>query len=168
MAAADKIRHLIDALSRRLDLSDANARIGLEFQPDAVELEQRRPPRFAHATLYALLAFVVIGLLWASFSKMDMIVVAQGRLVTTAPTFVVQSLETAVVRSIDVRVGQFVKKGDTVATLDPTFAVADAAQTHQRIASLDTEIRRLESEMSGKPFVAKPPQEEELLQADMY
>jgi len=168
MAATDKIRQLIDALGGKLNLSDSDARIGLEFQPDAVELEQRQPPRLAHATLYTLLAFVVIGLLWASFSKMDMIVVAQGRLVTTAPTFVVQSLETAVVRSIDVRVGQYVKKGDTVVTLDPTFAVADAAQTRQRIASLDAEIRRLEAEMNSKPFAAKPSQEEELLQAEMY
>jgi hemolysin D len=148
MAAADKIRRLIAALGNWSGSSGANARLSNEFQPDAVELEQRPPPRIAHATLYALLAFIATGLVWASFSKVDMIVVAQGRLVSTAQTFVIQSLETAVVRSIDVRVGQTVKKGETVATLDPTFAVADAAQTKQRIASLDAEIRRLVAEMN--------------------
>ena len=168
MAAADKIRRLIDAVGRKLDPLDASTRVGLEFQPDAVELEQRPPPRVAHATLYGLLTFVVVGLLWASFSKVDTIVTAQGRLVTTAQTFVVQSLETSVVRSIDVRVGQTVKKGETVATLDPTFAVADAAQTKQRIASLEAEIRRLEAEMNEKPFVARTTQEDEVLQANMY
>lgn len=142
--------------------------ISLEFQPDAVELEQRPPPRLAHATLYALLAFLVIGVLWASFSKVDMIVVAQGRLVSSAQTFVVQSLETAVVRSVDVRVGQTVKKGETVATLDPTFAVADVSQVRQRISSLDAEIRRLEAESNEKPYTSKSAQEDDVLQASLY
>lgn len=168
MAAADKIRRLIEASGRKLDSADTHAQISREFQSDAVELEQRPPPRLAHATLYVLLAFIVVGVLWASFSKMDMIVVAQGRLVTTAQTFVVQSLETAVVRSIDVRVGQAVKKGDTVATLDPTFAVADVSQVRQRIASLDGEIRRLEAEMNDKPFIPNASQQEDLLQASMF
>ncbi|MEO7726301.1 MAG: HlyD family type I secretion periplasmic adaptor subunit, partial [Burkholderiales bacterium] len=168
MGAADKIRRLITAPSRWFGQHDANARLSNEFQPDAVELEQKPPPRLAHATLYALLAFVIIGVLWASFSKVDMIVIAQGRLVSTAQTFVVQSLETAVVRSIDVRVGQVVKKGETVATLDPTFAIADVSQVRQRIVSLDAEIRRLEAEMNEKPFSARTRDEDELLQASMY
>lgn len=168
MAAANPIRRLIDAVTRRFDPLDEHARIGLEFQPDAVELEQRPPPRLAHATLYALLAFVLVGILWATFSHVDTIVTAQGRLITTAQTFVVQSLETAVVRSIDVRVGQTVKKGDTVATLDPTFAVADVSQVRQRIGSLESEIRRLEAEMNGKPFAARSSQEDEVIQASMY
>ncbi len=168
MATANPIRRLIDAVTRRFDPLDEHARIGLEFQPDAVELEQRPPPRLAHATLYALLAFVTVGILWATFSHVDTIVTAQGRLITTAQTFVVQSLETAVVRSIDVRVGQTVKKGETVATLDPTFAVADVSQVRQRIASLDAEIRRLEAEMHERRFVPQSQQEDEALQASMY
>ena len=168
MAAANPIRRLIDALGRRLDPPDAHAALGREFQPDAVELEQRPPPALAHATLYVLLAFIVVAVSWASFSKMDTLVIAQGRLVTTAQTFVVQSLETAVVRSIDVRVGQAVKKGDTVATLDPTFAVADVSQVRQRIASLDAEIRRLEAELNDKLFAPNPSQEEDQLQAAMF
>lgn len=168
MAAANPLRRLIDAVTRRFDPLDEHARIGLDFQPDAIELDQRPPPLLAHATLYALLALVIVGILWASFSKVDTIVTAQGKLVTTAQTFVVQSLETAVVRSIDVRVGQMVKKGETVATLDPTFAVADVSQVRQRIGSLDAEIRRLEAETNDKRFVAKSSQEDEVLQASMY
>ena len=159
---------MIANVRRKAGSPESHAHVSREFQPDAIELEQRPPPRLAHATLYALLAFLAVGLLWASLSTVDTIVTAQGRLVTTAQTFVVQSLETAVVRSIDVRVGQSVKKGETVATLDPTFAVADVSQVRQRIVSLDAEIRRLEAELSDEPFVARPSQEDEVLQANMY
>jgi hemolysin D len=49
-------------------------------------------------------------------------------LITTTPTIVVQPLSTAVVRSIDVEVGDTVEKGQVLVTLDPTFASADVSQ----------------------------------------
>jgi len=139
-----------------------------EFLPDAVELEARRPPWLTRATLYALLAFIVIAIAWASLSSIDIIVTAQGRLITSAQPVVVQALETSVIRSIDVRTGQAVKKGETVATLDPTFATADVSQVKQRIASLAAEIGRLEAELAGKPYAAVGSSEDDRLQADLH
>ena len=73
--------------------------------------------------------------------------VARGRLVTPLSNLVVQPLETSIIQSIDVRVGQVVKKGQRLATLDPSFAGADLAQVQQRFQSLDTQARRLEREL---------------------
>ena len=81
---------------------------------------------------------------------------------------VVQALETSVVRSIDVRVGQSVKKGERLVTLDPTFADADLSQVKLRLESLEAEIARLEAEMNDKRYTAKTTQEDDLLQANMY
>jgi HlyD family secretion protein len=139
-----------------------------EFLPDAVELETRRPPWLTRATLYALLALIVIALAWASLSTIDIIVTSQGRLITSAQPVVVQALETSVLRSVDVRIGQAVKKGETVATLDPTFATADVSQVKQRITSLDAEIGRLESELSAKPYAPVGAAEDDRIQADLH
>jgi hemolysin D len=141
--------------------------IAADFQPDAVMLEQRQPPWLTRVTLYALLAFLAAAIAWATLSKVDIIVTAQGRIATSAQPVVVQALETSVVRTIDVKVGQSVKKGETVATLDPTFATADVAQVKQRLASLAAEIGRLQAELEGATFVPVGSEEDDRLQADL-
>jgi hemolysin D len=87
--------------------------------------------------------------LWASFSKIDQIVVARGRLVNPLPNVIVQPLETSIIQSIDVRIGQIVKKGDRLATLDPTFTGADESQLRTRLKSLETQVGSLSSELAG-------------------
>ncbi len=140
-----------------------------EFLPDAEEIERRPFPSGVRYTLYALVLFVLCAILWASLSQIDRIVVARGKLVTPLPNIVVQPLETGIIRSIDVRVGQTVRRGEKLATLDPTFTTADAAQLRTQRQSLLTQIRRLEAEL-GKSgslnTISKNP--EELLQAKLY
>jgi hemolysin D len=140
-----------------------------EFQSDAVEIEERKPPRLARATLYVALAFILIAVTWASISEIDEIVSAPGKLVTTAPNLVVQPLETSVIRSIDVEVGDVVRAGDTLATLDPTFTEADVKQLRSREASYAAQIERLEAEIAGLDYVAPPAADnDERLQAVIF
>lgn len=119
----------------------------IEFLPDADEIERRPLPQAARMTLYALAAMVLVFLVWATVSEVDRIVVARGRLVTPLSNLVIQPLETSLIQSIDVRVGQVVWKGQRLAALDPTFTGADLAQLQQRYQSLDTQARRLEHEL---------------------
>lgn len=128
-----------------------------EFQPDAVEIEERAPPKVARLTLYAVAALIVAGVVWASLSTVDRIVTARGELVTTRPIVVVQPLETSVIREIHVTVGDQVHRGQALATLDPTFPRADVDALRVRTAALDAKIARLEAELSGREFVAPDP-----------
>ena len=122
----------------------------IEFLPDADEIERRPLPRSARATLYVMFAMIVIFIIWASVFKVDRVVVAKGHLITPLPNVVVQPLETAVIQSIDVQVGQVVKKGQKLATLDSTFAEADQAQLRNHIESLDNQTERLKAELAGQ------------------
>ena len=121
----------------------------LEFLPDADEIERRPLPRVTRITLHTVAAAMTCFLLWASFSEIDLVVVAHGRMVTPLPNIVVQPLETSIIQSIDVRSGQVVKKGERLATLDPTFTEADEAQLRTRLHSLDNQLQRMEAELSG-------------------
>ena len=122
----------------------------IEYLPDADEIERSPVPWAARLTLHVLLfSFVAFGL-WANFSQLDQVVVAQGRLVNPLPNVVVQPLETAVVHAIDVRVGQVVRKGESLARLDATFVKADETQLRQRLDSLDTQFRGFEQELAGQ------------------
>jgi len=139
-----------------------------EFQSDARQIDEQRPPASERAVLYVLVALIACGIAWASIAKVDRIVVAQGKLVTTAATIVVQPLETSVVRTLNAKIGDIVKKGDHLATLDPTFSMADAAQLRGKIASLDAQIARLDAEIADRPYAPETIDDESRLQLAIW
>ena len=140
----------------------------IEYLPDADEIERSPVPRAAQLTLHILVVAVVVFLVWATVSELDEVVTAQGRLASPLPNVVVQPLETSIVQSVDVRIGQVVKKGDALATMDSTFAQADESQLQVRLSSLETQIRGLELELSGDTQKSSPPQNpDQQLQANL-
>ena len=122
----------------------------IEYLPDADEIERSPVPRFAQVTLHLLLLCFASFAVWASVSQLDQVVVAQGRLVNPLPNVVVQPLETAIVQSVNVRIGQVVKKGEALASLDATFVQADETQLRLRQASLETQIQGFQQELAGQ------------------
>jgi HlyD family secretion protein len=138
------------SVSRAGKLAQEPDQTHIDFLPDADEIERSPLPFMARTTLYVLLGTLLSFVVWASVFEIDRVVVARGRLVTPLPNVVVQPLETSIVQSIEVRLGQIVRHGERLATLDPTFAEADAAQLETRLHSLDTQVARLEGELNGK------------------
>ncbi|RYH63217.1 MAG: biotin/lipoyl-binding protein, partial [Alcaligenaceae bacterium] len=124
-----------------------------EFQPDAVEIEESAPPKVARLTLYCVVALIFASILWASLSHVETVVSAQGKLTTTHPNLVLQPLETSVIRQMHVRAGDVVKRGDPLATLDPTFSQADLDQLRVKVAAFDATIERLKAELEGRDYV---------------
>jgi HlyD family secretion protein len=140
-----------------------------QFQSDAIEVEEHAPPRVARLTLYSVIALISAAVTWASVSHVDMIVTAQGKLITTKPNLVVQPLETSVIREIRVKPGDRVNRGDVLATLDPTFSQADLDQLRIRVAALDAAIARLRAELDGTDYVVKnPANPDEMLQQKVF
>ncbi|MDD2462383.1 MAG: HlyD family type I secretion periplasmic adaptor subunit [Desulfobulbus sp.] len=128
----------------------------LEYQPDAVEIEERPVPGKIRWVLYLIVMTVIATIVGAVIFKVDRIVVSQGELVTNTPTIVVQPLSTAVIRTINVQIGDVVGKGQILATLDPTFATADLSQLRKQQMTLEAQIRRIKAELQKKPFAALP------------
>lgn len=127
----------------------------LEYQPDAVEIEERPVPGKIRWVLYLILGSLIAAVAGAIIFQVDRIVVAEGELITTSPTIVVQPLSTAVVRSINVQIGDTVEKGQILVTLDPTFASADLSQLTKQNLTLGVQIRRIKAELTNKPFSPK-------------
>lgn len=164
-ASVDRARRARDARER------SRGRIALlsEFQPDAVEIEERPPPRIARLTLYAVTALIGSAVAWACVSVVDEIAVAPGKLVTTGSNLVVQPLETSVIRSLEVGVGDIVHPGQTLARLDATFTQADVEQLQTKIETLDSRIDRLEAELGGRSYTAgSNARPDEVLQARQF
>ncbi len=123
------------------------------FKSEADALAHESEPRLSRMTLYILAGCVTLGVFLASQVHIDRIVTATGQLITREPTIIVQTLNRAIISSINVREGDRVKAGDVLATLDPTFVAADVAQLEVQIESLDAEIARLEAELAEKPLM---------------
>lgn len=152
--------HTANRPARRDDL--------LEFQPDIVAIEERPTPRAAEWTLMTIVGLIVFSITWASLAEIDRVVTAEGRLVTTSSKIVIQPLETGIIRSINVRVGQPVRKGDVLATLDATFTEADTTTSRESLSSLDAQLVRLDAEMVGShPSRFSDNLREDALQAEM-
>ncbi|SFO57908.1 HlyD family secretion protein [Bradyrhizobium sp. Ghvi] len=137
---------------RLMRSAPAGSRVVAQFQSDAAEIELQTPPRVGRITLYCVVGLIVAAITFACVSRVDMIVTAQGKLITTRPNLVVQPLETSVIREIRVKVGDAVNRGDVLAVLDPTFSQADLAQLRSRLAGLDASIDRLRAELDGTDY----------------
>lgn len=163
---AKKILEKFDRLRGSAEL-DTNA---LEFQPDSVELEKQPVPLVTRLTYHILVALVLIALVWSILAKMDMIVTAQGKLISTGKQVVVQPIVNSIIKKFHVDVGQIVKKGQVLISLDPTFAMADEAQVQVRLALLKVQIKRMECELAGTSFRITPDMDpaEATLQLNLY
>ncbi len=125
----------------------------IEFQPDAVEIEKRSVPGGARWTLYTVIALLTSAVVWACWAKVDRIVVAQGSLITREPPVVIQPVAASLLREIRVKFGDVVRRGDVLATLDPTFSEADVSKLQMRDDSLRAAIERLTAERDRVEFV---------------
>lgn len=159
------IERLLERVLARQMGGKAEEGIATDFLPDADEIERRPLPKYVRMTLHVLTVMLVAFLLWASLSEVDQVVSAQGKLITPLPNIVVQPMDTAIIQSINVRVGQVVKKGEVLAMLDPTFAQADESEIRSRLSSLDTQTQRLEAEISGRRLTGSPEGNDAELQA---
>jgi HlyD family secretion protein len=95
------------------------------------------------------------------------VVIAPGKLVTTQPTIVVQPLETSIIRTIEVKAGEVVHAGQTLATLDATFSQADVDQQQAKFSALDAQVRRIEAELAGNDYTAGDTPDQ-MLQAQLF
>ena len=129
----------------------------VEFQPDGLAIEATRPPFIARTTLLVIALVIVAAFTWAGFAYVDLRVVATGRLRSSEPVIIVHSLDTAIVRKMNVRVGDVLRKGDVIAVLDPTFASADLTSNEAELSMLTARIARLEAELNDfSPFPELP------------
>ena len=122
-----------------------------EFQSETEAIRQVPEPPVIKLTLYVLTAFVAIAVIFMFLTKLDRVATSQGgKIVPVGQVNVFQALDTSLIKSIDVREGDEVASGQLLATLDPTFAAADANQLRLQIASLEAQSAREEAELSGQ------------------
>ena len=124
-----------------------------EYQSEIAARREQPYPRAAGMTVHVLAGALIIGIIFSYLSRIDRVVSsASGALVTADPPIVFQSLDPSIIRSLDVREGQRVGKGQLLATLDPTFVSAVVNQFRAQIEGLRAQVARDQALISMTPL----------------
>lgn len=129
--------------------------------PRSQSLAMRAPPPPA-SWLYVVIlisAFTLAGLIWASWAEVDEVSRAEGRVVPSGKTQLIQAAEAGVVTEILVRSGERVRQGQRLIQLDDTTTASSAGEVEARVLALLAQTTRLRAESQGQDvsaFVCPP------------
>lgn len=135
---------------RKYYATDKVAEAAGSFENETSDLENRPVSGAATWISRAIVALVIIALLWSYFGQVDKVVVGQGKLVTTVPLAVVQPLETSILSELAVSPGDSVQKGAVLARLEPTFQQSDMLRNQEQENALAAYVKRIGREV-GQP-----------------
>lgn len=125
------------------------------FLPAAMSLQETPVHPAPRRAAIAICALFALALAWSIFGKIDIVAVAEGRIVVSERTKTIQPLETSVVTKILVRDGDTVHAGQVLIELDATAAKADQTSVVEQLNAADFEYRRtaalIEALSTGNP-----------------
>jgi hemolysin D len=124
----------------------------LDFAPDLLAIQERAPQRLPRVLLILVVVLLASLGIWSTIAKLDVIAVADGRLVPLTFTKVVQPAEQGVVTDIAVKDGDTVKQGQILLRLDPRINNADTTALNQDVAVKKLTLRRIDAELRDSPM----------------
>src|SRR6267142_1832417 len=141
MKSPNAIAIVHDAPVRRRDFE-------LEFLPAALEIVETPASPAGRAIGATVILVFCVALAWASWSTVDIVASAPGKIIPNGRTKVVQPFEIGVVRAIRVRDGQSVKAGDVLIELDPTINEAERDHLRSDLIAAQLDVARLTAALS--------------------
>jgi HlyD family secretion protein len=153
------VRHAERLMEKAGDRIHADPR---DFQPALMRLQETPPNPLGRRVLWIALVFLALLLVWASFGKLDIVAVADGKLVPDTYVKIVQPTDSGVVKEILVKEGELVKEGQVLMRMDTTLSESDlkaltADYQNKRIA-----LRRIDAQMAGTAFMRRADEPAEL------
>ena len=138
------------ALSERLDPA------ALDFAPTLLAL-QARPPSPLPRTMGTLIVVLVASLIaWSAWGQLDIIAVAEGKLVPKTYVKILQPAEGGILKDILVNEGDHVQAGQVLMRMDRRLAEADTRILDQAIAQRTLQLARIDAELTDRPLTLTP------------
>ena len=119
-----------------------------EFNDDLDEFAKISPKKPLAVAGMVIIAMVLSFGVWASFAEIDVTVSTRGKILTSIPNVEVQSNHSSVVKTILVKEGDSVVKGQALAEFDETLIASDFRNTKDELAAVNKDIARTKAELN--------------------
>lgn len=118
------------------------------------------------------LLLLVLFLVWAHLTKLDLVTHGQGRVVPRGQNFSVQVPQSGTIVRFEAQAGDRVEENQIIAEINPTDATGSLAEAESKLKTLTLRLARLDAEMTGTAIQldekqARSPFEQSLLQAEI-
>ena len=123
-----------------------------DFAPGILGVQEHPPSPLPRMVLRGVLILVLFMILWAIFGRLDVVSVAEGKLVPVSYIKIVQPSEAGIVRDIAIQEGQAVTKDQVLIRMDANISEADSKALQAALQHKSLELRRIEAELSNQPF----------------
>lgn len=123
-----------------------------DFMSELDAATRMRPATPAMLMLFSVAALVLIGIVWAAVSKVEILTQAQGAVVPSTDVQFVQSLEGGILQELLVRPGDLVEKDQILMRLSDVQFSSEERGTEAKLLGLQAKKARLEAEAGGKEF----------------
>lgn len=107
-------------------------------------------PASSGKMIWLLAGLVVFFAGWANWAELEEQVRAQGKVIVSSRSQIVQAVDGGVLSALYVKEGQIVKAGDLLAELDQARFFASAEETRAKALNLRANSQRLAAELSGR------------------
>src|SRR5678809_454633 len=121
-----------------------------DFSPPLLRIQEKPPPPLAGWMLRLLVGLLTGVLLWAVFGRLDIVAVADGKLVPSSYLKIVQPAEQGIVKEILVREGEKVEPGQVLIRMDAALTDADVKAIQSDFDNKRLALRRLDAQLAGR------------------
>ena len=128
----------------------------LDFAPALLRTQHRPPSPLPRGVLYVLVALFAVALLWLFVGKVDIVAVAQGKLVPETYLQVVQSSEPGIVSEILVKEGDLVDADQVLIRLDQQLSGSDLRALEGEYRLKELQLRRIDAELARTSLQRRP------------
>jgi len=126
-----------------------------DFSPPLLRIQEKPPAPLAGWMLRLLLALIAAIIVWAIFGRLDIVAVADGKLVPSSYLKIVQPAEQGIVKEILVTEGQSVQAGQVLIRMDTVLTAADVKAIQAEHDNKRLALRRIDAQLLGKKFSTK-------------
>ncbi|MCW5624484.1 MAG: HlyD family type I secretion periplasmic adaptor subunit [Burkholderiales bacterium] len=124
--------------------------------PAVLRFQSEVPSPLPRMVLWTATFLLAIALTGSWLGRLDVVAIAQGRLVPERFVKIVQPVEAGVVREILVQEGEVVRAGQVLARMDARLAEADGTAVQEQLTLAQLELRRIDAELSDRPLSRFP------------
>ena len=129
----------------------------VDFQPDAIQIRDEKLPLWARMSVLFSILFFAAAILWACLAKVDVIVQAPGKVVSSRQIIAIKPIDTSIIKEVHVNIGDIVEKGDILISFDQEINRKEIQRLEREICVLETKLDRFTCEFERRSYTPRAP-----------